>query len=146
MARPRLGERKPEPVYCLNLAKYSIADFRCACSIGHSGLFSDFRCDCIRNQRQIGRREAAMRTKPPFSVAAIANAAFPRTCSRFYAAMQPKPRERPFSNTDVGGFQTGPLLHLARTKRGPTSDMTCPLENWSIYNLGFFDQLVAACN
>ena len=87
-----------------------------------------------------------MRTKPPFSVAAIANAAFPRTCSRFYAAMQPKPRERPFSNTDVGGFQTGPLLHLARTKRGPTSDMTCPLENWSIYNLGFFDQLVAACN
>ena len=42
LARPRPGERKPEPVCCLNLAKYSIADFRCACSIGHSGLKKPF--------------------------------------------------------------------------------------------------------
>lgn len=37
------------------------------CSIGQIGLFADFRCDCIRNQRQIGRREAAMRTFQTFA-------------------------------------------------------------------------------
>ena len=48
LARPRPGERKPEPVCCLNLAKYSIADFRCACSIGHSGLLAAIRRNPIK--------------------------------------------------------------------------------------------------
>ena len=32
----------------------------------HNGLFADFRCGCTRNQREIGRRATAERTKPPF--------------------------------------------------------------------------------
>jgi hypothetical protein len=33
----------------------------------HNGLFAAVRCDCTRNQREIGRRVAAMRTKLPFA-------------------------------------------------------------------------------
>jgi hypothetical protein len=41
----------------------------------------DFRCVCTRDQRQIGRREAAVRTKPTCADAAIADAAFSLRCS-----------------------------------------------------------------
>ena len=57
-------------------------------------------------------------TKRPYARAAIANAAFPRSCSRFHAAMQPKSRKQPFIDADVSGFQTDPSPHLARIDRG----------------------------
>jgi hypothetical protein len=64
---------------------------------------------------------SAERTKRPYARAAIANAAFPRSCSRFHAAMQPKSRKQPFIDADVSGFQTDPSPHLARIDRGRTN-------------------------
>ena len=62
-----------------------------------------------------------MRTKPPYARAAIADAAFSRSCSKFDAAMQPKSRKRPFNVVNVSGFQTDLSPHLAPTNRVRTN-------------------------
>jgi hypothetical protein len=45
------------------IAAFSVLRARAARKpYSHIGLFADFRCDCTRNQREIGRRVAAQRT------------------------------------------------------------------------------------
>ena len=48
----------------------------------------------------------AMRTKRPDARAAIVHAAFPRSCSKIFAAVQPASWKRPFNGTNYGEFQT----------------------------------------
>jgi hypothetical protein len=47
----------------------------------------------------------AVRTKRPDARAAIADAAFVRSCGNFYAAMQPASLKRPFKATISVGFK-----------------------------------------
>jgi hypothetical protein len=55
------------------------------------------------------------RTKLPFARAAIAHAAFPRSCSSFFAAMRPSSWKRPFDITDLGEFETDLSLRSFQT-------------------------------
>jgi hypothetical protein len=51
------------------------------------------------------RSMTAMRTKRPVARAAIADAAFVRSCGNFYTAMQPASWKRPFKATISVGFK-----------------------------------------
>jgi hypothetical protein len=56
--------------------------------------------------KSVDGRIHSLRTNPPFASAAIADAAFPRSCSKLFAAMLPVSPKQPFNITDLGGFQT----------------------------------------
>jgi hypothetical protein len=62
-------------------------------------------------------------TKRLYALAATADAAFPRSCSRFLTALRPAPWKRLFKATHLGGFQSDPTLQLSLSiKRSAKAD------------------------
>ena len=62
------------------------------------------------------RRIYTTRTEPPFAFAAIADAAFPRTCGGVISAKQRISPNQTLSRADLAGFQTALSLLEVRTE------------------------------